>query len=195
MRRIFLSLFVAFVAFATTFAQGESEHLTFKGVPIDGTLDEYVAKMKQAGFTYLTTYNGTAVLEGNFAGYKGCKIIVIAHTSNSKVYGVGVMFPEHESWTALETDYDNLKLMLMQKYGEPSECVENFHGHITPETNNDKLHELKMDNCTWKTTYETSKGSICVSLSHAGLTSCYVMLCYIDQLNSLAMMENAIDDL
>ena len=46
MKKVFFSLFLAFTIVATAFAQEESEHLTFKGVPIDGTLNEYVAKMK-----------------------------------------------------------------------------------------------------------------------------------------------------
>ena len=53
MKKVFFSLFLAFTIVATAFAQEESEHLTFKGVPIDGTLNEYVTKMKQAGFTHL----------------------------------------------------------------------------------------------------------------------------------------------
>ncbi|MFL1682198.1 hypothetical protein [Coprobacter secundus] len=42
MKKIFFSLFLTFTFFTTAFAQKESEHLTFKGVPIDGTLNEYV---------------------------------------------------------------------------------------------------------------------------------------------------------
>ena len=32
-----------------------SEHLVFKGIPIDGALKEYVSKMVQDGFTNLGT--------------------------------------------------------------------------------------------------------------------------------------------
>ena len=43
-KKVLLSL--AFVVVAlTAFAQTESEHLKFKGVPIDGTLREYVSKI------------------------------------------------------------------------------------------------------------------------------------------------------
>ncbi len=59
------------MSFTLTFAQS-SEHLKFKGVPIDGTLSEYVSKMKQAGFQLIETDDGVAVLEGEFAGYKDC---------------------------------------------------------------------------------------------------------------------------
>lgn len=34
MKKFFFSLFIAFTVFLTAFAQEESEHLTFKGVPI-----------------------------------------------------------------------------------------------------------------------------------------------------------------
>lgn len=52
-RLIFLLLFVNTILISL--AQDKSEHLSFKGVPIDGTLNEYVAKMKAAGFSYLGT--------------------------------------------------------------------------------------------------------------------------------------------
>ena len=45
MKKTILSLTVMLMSL-TTFAQTESPHLSFKGVPIDGTLDEYVQKMK-----------------------------------------------------------------------------------------------------------------------------------------------------
>ena len=69
-RLIFLLFFVNTILISL--AQDKSEHLSFKGVPIDGTLNEYVAKMKAAGFSYLGTQDGTAILQGEFAGFKNC---------------------------------------------------------------------------------------------------------------------------
>ena len=48
-RLIFLLLFASTILISS--AQDKSEHLSFKGVPIDGTLNEYVLKMKAAGFS------------------------------------------------------------------------------------------------------------------------------------------------
>ena len=53
MKKIVVTLFLL-MSFTLTFAQS-SEHLKFKGVPIDGTLSEYVLKMKQAGFQLVET--------------------------------------------------------------------------------------------------------------------------------------------
>ena len=58
-RNLFLLLFA--IVTLSTFAQTTSEHLTFKGVPIDGTLTEFVSKLKQKGLTHIGTEDGTAM--------------------------------------------------------------------------------------------------------------------------------------
>ena len=73
MKKSFLFLIFMIIIALSSFAQ-TTEHLKFKGVPIDGTLSEYVLKMKQAGFHLIETDDGVAVLEGEFAGYRGCLI-------------------------------------------------------------------------------------------------------------------------
>lgn len=79
------------------FAQ-TSEHLTFKGVPIDGTLSEYVTKMKQSGFNLIKTEDGFAMLEGDFASYKDCKIGVGTLKQKDLVSQIVVFFPECDTW-------------------------------------------------------------------------------------------------
>ena len=195
MKKGFFSLFLAFTIAATAFAQEESGHLTFKGVPIDGTLNEYVAKMKQAGFTHIGTQDGTAILQGDFAGFKGCTIGVATLKTTNKVNTIGVIFPEQDDWASLENNYAHLKSMLTEKYGEPSDCVETFQGSILPQTDNDKLYELKMDRCTWYTTYSTPKGDIQLSMENQSAISCYVLLRYFDKINTDAVRKQAMDDL
>lgn len=56
--------------------QSSSEHFTFKGVPIDGTIDEFVSKMKQKGFSVLQTEENLSVLTGDFASYNDCTILI-----------------------------------------------------------------------------------------------------------------------
>jgi len=92
MKTFFLT-FTIVLTTMLTYAQA-SEHLSFKGVPIDGTLNEYVSKMKQSGFTHLGTENGVAILKGDFAGYKDCHIGVSTLKQKDLVYKIGVLFPE-----------------------------------------------------------------------------------------------------
>lgn len=195
MKKLLSSLFLAFIVFATALAQKESEHLTFKGVPIDGTLNEFVTKMKQAGFTYIGTEDGTAILQGDFAGFKGCIVGVLTLKSTNKVNTIGVIFPEQDDWASLENNYKHLKSMLTEKYGEPSECVEEFQGYGTPQTDNNKMHKLRMDECTWYTIYATPKGSIQLSIDNQSVMKCYVLLRYFDRINTDAVNAQAMDDL
>lgn len=191
-------LFVAICAlFATVaFAQSsESEHLTFKGVPIDGTLSQYVAKMKAAGFSYLGEEDGTALLKGDFAGFKGCTIGVSTLEGVDVVNRIVVLFTPYDEWSSLERDYNHLKDMLTKKYGEPSEEVEKFDNKYRADDNRSKMHELSMDRCTWFTTFSTEKGDIQLALSKYNYTSGVVVLKYFDKINTDAVMTAAMDDL
>lgn len=141
MKKLFVSFAFMIIAL-TSYAQSNSEHLTFKGVPIDGTLSEYIAKMKSVGFKYLGEQNGTAILQGDFAGFKSCTVGVSTLKAVNVVSTIGVIFPACEDWSSLERDYEHLKSMLTQKYGEPADVVETFQGRVKPDTNNEKLHEL-----------------------------------------------------
>ncbi len=93
MKKIFLAVLAATISLSA-FTQTTSEHLTFKGVPIDGTLNQFVSKMKAAGFTSEGVQDGTAVLSGDFAGYKECIIVVSTLQNKDLVSTIGVMFPE-----------------------------------------------------------------------------------------------------
>ena len=78
MKTIFSSIFCLFII-ASTCAQIKSrsnEHMTFKGVPIDGTLNEFVLKMKNSGFTHVGTENRIGMLKGDFAGYKSLQCYI-----------------------------------------------------------------------------------------------------------------------
>ena len=118
MKKLIVSF--AFVLIALTlYAQSSSEHLTFKGVPIDGTLSEYVTKMKSAGFSHIGTKDGVALLSGEFAGYRDCMIGVETLKKQNTVYEIAVLFPTQNTWRGLSYDYTKLKSMLSKKYGEP----------------------------------------------------------------------------
>ena len=191
-------LYVAICALfaSVAFAQSsESEHLTFKGVPIDGTLSQYVAKMKAAGFSYLGEEDGTALLKGDFAGFKGCTIGVSTLKSVNVVSQIAVIFPEREDWSILENDYNNLKAMLTEKYGEPAEVVEKFDNKYLADDNRSKMHELTMDRCTWFTIFSTEKGDIQLSLVKYNFGSGAVILKYRDRINGDKVYSSAMDDL
>lgn len=185
-------LFVSMVCCIASIAQTSTGHLTFKGIPIEGTLNEFVSKLEKAGLSYFGEYNGSALLEGEFAGYKGCQIFVNTLGSYDAVCGVGVFFPEMEEWSMLEKNYKTIKNLLTVKYGAPSECTEEFQGYGYPRDNSDKLLRLRMDKCTYETVFENSNGVIKLSLGHTNLST-FVMLFYVN--NDTTIGDRMMEDL
>ena len=177
-----------------TYSQS-SEHLVFKGVPIDGTLKEYVSKMVKDGFTDLGSENGTAILNGEFAGYKDCNIGVTTLKQKDLVYKIAVIFPEKETWSTLSENYIDLKDMLTEKYGNPTEVVEKFDSSYQPKDDNGKMFNVKNDNCKYFSIWKTDKGEIQLSIQHKGFESCYVTLSYSDKINSDIIKTKAKRDL
>lgn len=194
MKNTFTLLIVALIAL-TSFAQTESPHLLFKGVPIDGTLNEYVQKMKQKGFDYLGTEDGIAILSGDFAAYKGCTVGVATLRQKDLVSKITVIFPNCETWAALSNNYYSLKEMLTEKYGDPADVIEKFQGDFEPRDDKDRKYEVIMDRCKYVTTFETPKGSIQLSIGHDSVTSCYVLLSYFDKINGDVIRAKAMEDL
>ncbi|NQY07521.1 MAG: hypothetical protein HRT68_15325 [Flavobacteriaceae bacterium] len=198
MKAVLTSLF-CFALTMISFAQNNNtdtiQHMTFKGVPIDGTLNEYVSKMKQSGFTLIRTEDGAAVLKGEFAAYKGCIIGVSTLKGKDLVSKITVLFPERETWSSLSSNYFNLKELLTEKYGKPTKVVEKFDTSLKPDDDGDRMYAVKRDNCKYDTTYELENGSIQISIDHHSVSRCFVKLTYIDKINSEKVRQKAIDDL
>lgn len=194
------TFFLFFLFLATSFVSvsqiksDTSKHLTFKGVPIDGTLADYILKMKKSGFTHKGTKDGIAILEGDFASYKNCIVGVSTLKQKDLVSKIIVLFPELKTWSALSLNYFNLKELLIEKYGKPSENVEEFQSY-TPEDDSSKLTQVQLGACKYFTTYETPKGNIQLTIEHDGVTRCFVKLAYFDKLNGDTIKKQALDDL
>jgi len=196
MKKIFSTLIFT-VTLLSSIAQSKSDsskHLSFKGVPIDGKLAEYVTKMKNAGFTHKGSKDGVAVLEGEFASYKNCIVGVSTMKQKDLVSKIGVMFPDRDTWSSLSSNYFNLKALLTEKYGSPSESTEEFQSY-TPDDDGSKMAQVQLGACKYYTNYETGKGTIQLSIEHDGLTHCFVKLAYFDKINSEVVKKQALDDL
>lgn len=169
--------------------------MTFKGIPIDGTLTDFVSKMKAVGFTTAKMFDGIAVFNGDFASYKNCTVLVSMIKAANKVNTVVVEFPNCDQWSQLEGNYKYLKTMLKEKYGEPTDCMEEFQNKLPPTDDSQKIFSLKFDQCTYYTTFKTSKGYIQLSLAQENNTECFVKLQYWDKINTDAVHAKAMDDL
>jgi len=197
MKTILSTLFFTLTVMSSCFAQikpDSSKHLAFKGVPIDGTLNEYVLKMKNSGFSHIGTEDGVAILKGDFASYKNCVVGVSTLKQKNLVTKITVVFPDCDNWSSLSDNYFNLKELLSEKYGKLSDCVEKFQSY-TPTTDGSKFTQVQLGACKYYTTYETEKGTIQLSIEHDGLSRCFVKLAYFDKINGEIIKKGALDDL
>ncbi len=111
------------------------------------------------------------------------------------VYKIAVIFPEKDAWSTLSGNYFDLKDMLTEKYGNPSEEVEKFDGSSPPRDDNSKMYEVKFDRCKYYSIWKTDKGEIQLSIQHQSVTRCYVTLLYSDKINSEIIKTKAKRDL
>ena len=192
--RAFLLLLMVFTTFSLKSQSTTSKHLAFKGVPIDGTLNEYVTKMKAAGFKLEGVEDGLALFTGDFAAYKDCMIGVRTLDGMDLVHQVTVVFPDTDTWSRLESNYTGLKELLTIKYGEPERVNEKFEGTSQPDDDRDKMYELRMDRCKYWSSFEVELGTIQVSIEHASYQT-FVSLTYYDKVNTETIRQTALDDL
>ena len=192
MKKVFLLLTCLLFAGAT-FAQ---QHLSFKGVPLDGTLKAYTDAMVKAGFRYEGTQDGVALLSGDFAGYKNCIVGVSTLKNCDVVNHIAVLFPDRDTWSSLLGDYEHLKEMLTEKYGTPSDSQEKFTGYVGDNHNGLIMHALKAGEYVWYTTFTTELGDIELTIMSGTEydTGC-VRLSYYDKANSDKVRKAAMDDL
>ena len=189
MRRV-LTTIISLIFATTVFAH--ETHLKFKGVPIDGSLTEFVNKMKTAGFTHIGTENGIAVLKGDFAGHKNCTVAVCTIKPLNIVSMIVVGFTTRDKWSDLEEDYNKLKGMLTEKYGVPTQVIEEFESTYLDDE--DKLRELRANRGKWTSVYETEVGEIEL-LIHSENYRPRVILRYRDKINTEKVRKQALEDL
>lgn len=175
-------------------ATAQNEHMTFKGIPIDGSVANFAAKLQQKGFSRQGSQNGNVVLTGTFASYKDCTIGVVGDESGTTVKVV-VIFPKYDTWSGLYGCFSNLKSMLTQKYGTPYVENETFEMYAQPEDDGSRMYGVMFDQCKYFSAFETQNGSIELQISHDGVSSCFVVLSYYDKLNQQKALNSDIDDL
>ncbi len=154
------------------------EHLTFKGVPINGHITTFVNKLKGLGFEEITVSDNIAVVKGEF-GEQDCQIGVYASKKSKTVHMVAVILNETSSWYSLKSTYTEYKKLLMLKYGNGK----SFEYFSDPYYEGDgyELSAVRNEKCTYMTVFDTPNGDISIKIIDAG-NPCTV-LGYVDEIN------------
>lgn len=96
MKKIISILTVFFV----TLSLMAEEHLSFKGIPIEGSMVEFCQKMKAKGFTSVGKENNITLFSGDFTG-RNAMVGIIATDDGKNVFGVVVFLTQAVNGTHL----------------------------------------------------------------------------------------------
>ena len=188
---------VAFIfSFMFVVAQTPNKHLTFMGIPITGTLENFAQKLEAKGFEKKYSDKTSVEFEGEFAGYSGCTIHVFKIRNPNIVYQVAVCLPKKSSWANLEKEYYKLKGMLTNKYGEPSSHPETFKEGALTFNDAAKMSSLKEGNCDYWTGWKVDNGIIILDIAPIIDTDDgNIRLTYFNKINDALAKKAKEDDL
>ena len=156
-----LATFLIFLS--SMMAMAQSEHMTFKGVPIDGKLNVFVSALEKQGYTLEYQTDNGAILKGDFAGKSDCTILVIATKVSKTVWKVAVKFPEKVSWYSLKDEYKTFKESYTNKYGKPDSYE--FFSDPYYEGDGYELQALRKEKCTYVSYFTSPQGNIALEMT------------------------------
>ena len=189
MKKIILTLTVLF-ATINVMAQ---DHLSFKGIPIEGSMTEFCQKLKAKGFTSVGREKNLTLFSGDFTGRKAT-VGVTATDDGKNVFAVIVLFDASSEWNTLVNTYDYYKDLYTRKYGEPTFSKEN--NPALSDSNTALMAEVHQGTVVYGSTWEVTGGDIQLSIEKSsGVYEGMVMIRYRDSQNVEAKIQNDLDDI
>ena len=191
MKKLIVSF--AFVLIAlTSYAQSSSEHLTFKGIPIEGSMTEFCQKLKAKGFTSIGSENNLALFMGDFTG-RNATIGVTATDDGKSVFAVAVLFDPSGEWNTLVNTYNYYKDLYTRKYGNPTISKEKNPAHS--DSNTALMAEVHQGTVVWGSAWEVTGGNIELSIEKtSGIYEGMVMIRYRDSQNVETKIQKDLED-
>ena len=186
----YLSIIIAFCFAISCFAQ---EHLSFKGIPITGSMTEFCKKLSQKGFTKFGSENNVTFFKGDFTG-RNSTVLVKATDDGKSVYSVIVLFDAYDEWNVLTNIYYYYKDIYTRKYGNTSFCQE--MNPTNSDSNISLMYELHQGTVVWASQWQPVGGIIELSIEKAeSLYDGMVVIKYRDDQNHEAKIQRDIDDI
>lgn len=190
---VFFIVFSIAIGGKHAYAQDSISHLEFKGIPINGKLDEFVKKLEAQGYKMTESLDNIIMMEGQFTG-KDATILIISTKKSKTVWKVVVKFSEQSSWSSLKSDYFYYKEMFVKKYGSPTKKYE-FFSNPYYEGDGYELSALRSEKCHYISAFETKSGVVYLEISKYKK----IEISYEDESNSNIMNrekeESVIDDI
>ncbi len=138
------------------------EHLAFKGIPIAGSNNSFVEKLKTKGFTFSKMEDNIGMLKGNFINLS-CDLYTVGSVNSNTMWKVYITFDDEISWTSLKSSYLKVKEQYQGKYGKGKSYE--FFSKPYYEGDGYELQAISKERCTYSTFWNTDEGNISVTIS------------------------------
>lgn len=189
MKRISATLMLLFAAICVM----AQEHLSFKGIPIEGSMTSFCQKLKAKGFTSIGSDNNITLFTGDFTGRKAT-VGVTATDDGKNVFAVVVFFDPSGEWNTLVSTYDYYKDLYTRKYGEPTFSKEKNPAHS--DSNTALMAEVHQGTVVYGSAWEVTGGDIQLSIEKtSGVYEGMVMIRYRDSQNVEDKIKKDLDDI
>ena len=169
------------------------EHLSFKGIPIEGSMTAFCQKLKAKGFTSIGSENNLTLFTGDFTG-RNATVGVTATDDGKDVFAVVVLFDPSGEWNALINTYDYYKDLYTRKYGKPA--ISKEKNPALSDSNTALMAEVHQGTVVYGSAWEVTGGDIQLSIEKSsGVYKGMVMIRYRDSQNVEAKIQNDLNDI
>lgn len=142
MKKLFLIIAAVMMAVSV---MAEIYPTKFLGIPVDGTKQEMIQKLKAKGFMYHNEH-GEEFLTGEF---NGSSVHIFIDTNNNKVYRIMVAEANSYPEKQIRIRYNNL----MQQFNDNKKYVSAVPGQTFIPSDEDISYEMTVHNKTYNATY------------------------------------------
>ncbi len=190
MKKILITLTVLLLAAIDIMAQ---EHLSFKGIPIEGSMTAFCQKLEAEGFISLGREGNVSLFSGNFTG-RNATVGVAAAEDGKNVYAVVVLFDSSKEWNTLFYTYHQYKDLYTRKYGAPTVSKEINPAHS--DSNIALMAEVYDGTAEYISVWNVPGGDISLSIQKtSGFYEGMVVITYRDAQNREAKIQENLGDI
>ena len=169
------------------------EHLSFKGIPIEGNIMEFSKKLEEKGFSILGKESNIILFTGDFTG-RTVKVGVSSTGNDENVGIVAVLFEPSREWNNLVRTYDYYKELYTRKYGKPNVSEEN--NPALSDSNTALMAEVYQGTVVYGSVWELTGGEIEIFIQKSDeVYEGMVVIRYLDSINTNMKIKNDLDDI
>ena len=190
MRKFIITVFIILIVIPIN---AQDAHLKFKGIPIDGEYKAFSQKLIQKGFRQVEVSTDGIVLVGNFMATPEVMVVIYPDPTSKAVSMVSAMIETGDKWAQIESKYYEVINTYKEKYGEPTEHVEEFTAEVF-NSDSWRVSRLHDGQCNYRTLWELENGRIIICPTYFDYNY-YIVCSYVDKENIKALHKTIIDDI